>query len=126
MKKIVTTEKAPAAIGPYSQGTIAGNFIFVSGQIPFNPETKKMVEGSIKEQTEQSLKNVKAIVEAAGATLDDVVKCTVFLKDMDDFAKMNAVYGEFFQKDFPARSAIQAARLPKDGLVEIEAVALLG
>jgi len=123
-KKIISTNKAPAAIGPYSQGTIAGNLIFVSGQIPFDSEAGKMVEGSIKDQTEQSLKNVKAVLEAAGATLDDVVKCTVFLKDMDTFSEMNEKYAEFFTENPPARAAVEVARLPKDVGVEIEAIAL--
>jgi len=122
-KEIIKTDKAPAAIGPYSQGTKAGNLIFVSGQIPFNPETGKMVEGSIKDQTEQSLKNVKAVIEAAGATLDDVLKCTVFLKDMDTFSEMNEKYAEFFKENPPARAAVEVARLPKDVGVEIEAIA---
>jgi 2-iminobutanoate/2-iminopropanoate deaminase len=123
-KKIIITDKAPAAIGPYSQGIIAGNLIFVSGQIPFDPEASKMVEGSIKDQTEQSLKNIKAVLEAAGATLDDVVKCTVFLKDMDTFGEMNEKYTEFFKENPPARAAVEVARLPKDVGVEIEAIAL--
>ena len=123
-KKIISTDKAPAAIGPYSQGTIAGNLIFVSGQIPFDSVAGKMVEGSITDQTEQSLKNVKAVVEAAGATLADVVKCTVFLKDMNDFSEMNKKYAEFFTENPPARAAVEVARLPKDVGVEIEAIAL--
>ena len=123
-KKIISTDKAPAAIGPYSQGTIAGNLIFVSGQIPFDSVAGKMVEGSITDQTEQSLKNVQAVVEAAGATLADVVKCTVFLKDMNDFSEMNKKYAEFFTENPPARAAVEVARLPKDVGVEIEAIAL--
>lgn len=124
MKKIISTDKAPTAFGPYSQGVIAGQFIFVSGQIPFDPITGKMIEGSIKDQTEQSLKNVKAILEAAGASLDDVVKCTVFLKDMNTFSEMNAKYTEFFTSNPPARAAVEVARLPKDVGVEIEAIAI--
>ena len=123
-KEIVKTDNAPAAIGPYSQGTIAGNLVFVSGQIPFDPVAGKMVEGSITDQTEQSLKNVKAVLEAAGATLDDVVKCTVFLKDMNTFGEMNAKYAEYFTENPPARAAVEVARLPKDVGVEIEAIAL--
>ncbi len=123
-KVIIKTDNAPAAIGPYSQGTIAGNLIFVSGQIPFNSKTGKMIEGTITDQTEQSLINVKAVLEAAGATLDDVVKCTVFLKDMDTFSEMNAKYAEFFKDNPPARAAVEVARLPKDVGVEIEAIAL--
>jgi len=122
-KEIISTENAPAAIGPYSQGVKIGSFIFVSGQIPFNPETKTMVTGPIKDQTEQSLKNVKAVLEAAGATLKDVVKCTVFLKDMSTFSEMNEVYAQFFNENPPARAAVEVARLPKDVGVEIEAIA---
>ncbi|MHA1213106.1 MAG: RidA family protein [Candidatus Heimdallarchaeota archaeon] len=122
-KKILSTDKAPKAVGPYSQGVVAGDFIFVSGQIPFDPIAGKMVEGSIKNQTEQSLKNVKAVLEAAGATLDDVVKCTVFLKDMDTFSEMNEKYKEFFKDNPPARAAVEVARLPLDVAVEIEAIA---
>ncbi len=121
---VIKTDKAPKAVGPYSQGIIAGDLIFVSGQIPFDPITNKMVEGSIKDQTKQSLKNVKAIIEAAGATLEDVVKCTVFLKDMNDFKEMNEVYSTFFSENPPARAAVEVARLPLDVGVEIEAIAL--
>ena len=123
MKKILSTEEAPKAVGPYSQGTMAGNFIFVSGQIPFDPKAGKMVEGTIAEQTEQSLKNVKAVLEAAGATLEHVVKCTVFLKDMNTFSEMNGKYKEFFTENPPARAAVEVARLPLDVGVEIEAIA---
>ncbi len=122
-KKVIKTNKAPIAIGPYSQGTIAGDLIFVSGQIPYDPIVGKMVEGPIKDQTEQCLKNVKGVLEAAGATLEDVVKCTVFLKDMDNFKEMNEKYSEFFKEDPPARAAVEVARLPKDVGVEIEAIA---
>ena len=121
---VIKTDKAPKAVGPYSQGIIAGDLIFVSGQIPFDPINGKMVTGSIKNQTEQSLKNVKAIIEAAGATLEDVVKCTVFLKDMNDFKDMNEVYSTFFKENPPARAAVEVARLPLDVDVEIEAIAL--
>jgi 2-iminobutanoate/2-iminopropanoate deaminase len=124
MKKVINTDKAPAAIGPYSQGIIADKFIFVSGQIPFNPVAGKIIEGSIKDQTEQCLKNVKAILEAAGASLDDVVKCTVFLKDMNTFSEMNEKYTEFFANNPPARAAVEVARLPLDVGVEIEAIAI--
>ncbi|NHJ47660.1 MAG: RidA family protein [Asgard group archaeon] len=123
-KEIISTDKAPAALGPYSQGVKAGSFIFVSGQIPINPLTGKLVEGSITDQTEQSLKNVQGIVEAAGASLSDVVKCTVFLKDMDTFSEMNEKYKEFFDKNPPARAAVEVARLPKDVKVEIEVIAV--
>ena len=122
-KKVIKTDKAPKAVGPYSQGTIAGNIIFVSGQIPFDPITGKMVEGPIKDQTEQCLKNVKSVLEAAGASLGDVAKCTVFLKDMNTFKEMNEKYSEFFKEDPPARAAVEVARLPLDVGVEIEAIA---
>ena len=120
-KHTVNTEKAPAAIGPYSQAVRAGDMLFVSGQLPIDPATGTMPEG-IEAQTKQSLENVKAIVEAEGATLKDVIKCTVFLKDMNTFAGMNGVYAEYFTEDFPARAAVEVARLPKDAHVEIEAI----
>ncbi|NHJ03443.1 MAG: RidA family protein [Candidatus Heimdallarchaeota archaeon] len=123
-REVIKTEKAPKAVGPYSQGIIAGDFIFVSGQIPFNPITGKMIEGSIKEQTEQCLKNIQAVLEAANVTLKDVVKCTVFLKDMNTFSEMNEKYSEFFKEDPPARAAVEVARLPLDVGVEIEAIAI--
>lgn len=123
-RKVINTEKAPKAVGPYSQGIIADNMIFVSGQIPFDPVANKMVEGSIKAQTEQCLKNVRAVLEAAGATLEDVIKCTVFLKDMNTFSEMNEKYSEFFKENPPARAAVEVARLPLDVGVEIEAIAL--
>jgi 2-iminobutanoate/2-iminopropanoate deaminase len=121
-KKIVSTEKAPGAIGPYSQAVKVNGVVFTSGQIPINPATGEMPT-SIEEQTRQSLENVKAILEAEGLGMDKVVKTTVFLSDMNNFAKMNEVYKSFFQGDYPARSAVQVARLPKDALVEIEAIA---
>nr|MDO8082051.1 RidA family protein [Candidatus Freyarchaeota archaeon] len=123
-KKVIKTDKAPAPVGPYSQGIIAGNFIFVSGQVPLDPKTGKMVEGTISQQTEQVLKNMQAILEAAGAGLKDVVKCTVFLKDMNTFSEMNQKFAEFFKDNPPARAAIEAARLPRDVGVEIEAIAI--
>jgi len=122
MKRIIQTAKAPAAIGPYSQAVEAGNLLFISGQIPLDPETGAMVAGGIKEQTRRVLDNLKAVAEAAGKSLSDVVKCTVFLADMNDFASMNAVYAEYFTENFPARAAVEVARLPKDALVEIEAI----
>lgn len=125
MKQIVSTERAPKAIGPYSQAVIVGDMVFTSGQIPLVPETGVFVEGGIAEQTEQVLKNLSAVLEAAGAGLDSVVKTTVFLADMSDFAQMNEVYGRFFQHDPPARSTVQAARLPRDARVEIDAIALI-
>ena len=123
MKQAVSTTNAPAAIGPYSQAIRVGNFIYTSGQIPLDPVTGKLVEGDIKAQTRQVLTNVKAILEAAGTSLANVVKTTVFLKNMADFAAMNEVYAEFFSEPFPARSAIGVVALPKDVPVEIETVA---
>ncbi|NPV88416.1 RidA family protein [Coprothermobacteraceae bacterium] len=121
---VVKCEKAPAAIGPYSQAIKAGGFVFTSGQLGIDPSTGQLVEG-VENQTRQCLKNIEAILEAAGTSLKNVVKVTVFLKNMDHFAKMNAVYKEFFVEDQPARSAIEVSRLPKEGAeVEIEAVAL--
>ena len=122
-KTIIATNKAPGAIGPYSQGIKANGFVFVSGQLGLIPETGVFAEGGVAGQTRQSLKNVRHVLEAAGSGLEKVVKVTVFLKDMKDFAAMNAVYSEFFTEDFPARSAVQVAALPKDGLVEIEVIA---
>lgn len=125
MKTILSTDKAPAAIGPYSQGVDTGNLVFLSGQLPIVPEAGAIVAEDIEGQTRQSLTNVKAILEASWCTMDDVVKTTVFLKDIADFANMNAVYAEFFSEgNYPARSAVQAAALPKDALVEIEVIAL--
>ena len=125
MKQIISTQNAPAAIGPYSQAVRAGDLLFVSGQIPADPATGEIVEPTIQAQAKRSLENVKAILEAAGGSLDNVVKTTVFLKNMDDFVEMNRVYQSFFQADCPARSAVQVAKLPKDVLVEIEAIAAL-
>ena len=123
MKKVISTVKAPAAIGPYSQAIKVGNLVFTSGQIPIDPATGNFVEGGIKEQTRQSLTNVKAILEEAGLTMANVVKTTVFRADMADFADMNAVYAEFFAEPYPARSAVAVKTLPKGALVEIEVVA---
>ncbi len=117
MKEIVATERAPRAIGPYSQAVRSGNFLFASGQIPIDPATGEFVAGGITEQTEQVMRNVSAILEAAGAGLQQVVKTTVFLADMDDFTAMNEVYGRFFGEDPPARATVQAARLPRDARV---------
>lgn len=122
-KHIITSDKAPAAVGPYSQAVAAGPFVLVSGQIPLNLQGE-MVQGDIVVQTVQVLENLKAVLGAAGLTLKDVVKTTVFLADMADFAEMNRVYGEFFPKDPPARSTIQVGALPRQAMVEIEAVAL--
>ena len=121
MREIIATDKAPAAIGPYSQAVKAGEFIFVSGQLPLSA-AGELVDGGIKAQTRQVLENLRAVVEAAGRSLADVVKCTVLLLDMNDFAAMNEVYGEFFTAAPPARAAFQVCRLPRDVLVEIEAV----
>ncbi len=126
MREIVKTEDAPAAIGPYSQAVRAGGFVFASGQIPLDPKTGQFVEGGVREQTEQVLRNLAAVLEAAGTGLDRVVKTTVFLADMDDFAAMNEVYGRYFAADPPARATVEAARLPKEARVEIEVIALAG
>ena len=123
MKQVISTPKAPAAIGPYSQAIRIGNLVFTSGQIPINPATGSFVKGGIKEQTRQSLSNVRAILEEAGLTMANVIKTTVFLADMADFADMNAVYAEFFTEPFPARSAVAVKTLPKGALVEIEVIA---
>ena len=123
MKKVISTPKAPAAIGPYSQAIQVGNLVFTSGQIPIDPATGQFAEGGIKGQTRQSLTNVKAILEEAGTSLANVVKTTVFLADMADFADMNAIYAEFFAEPFPARSAVAVKTLPKGALVEIEVIA---
>jgi len=120
--KSVQTEKAPQAIGPYSQGVCANGFLFVSGQLPIDPATGLFVPGGIGEQTRQALLNAKAIVEAAGQQMSQTVKATVFLADMNDFVAMNEVYATFFSAPFPARAAFQVARLPKDAMVEIELI----
>ena len=125
MKEIIATEDAPRAIGPYSQAVRAGNFVFASGQIPIDPATGEFVPGGIAEQTEQVLKNLTALFGAAGVGLDQIVKTTVFLADMNDFTAMNEVYGRFFSEAPPARATVQAARLPRDAKVEIEAIAVL-
>ena len=125
MKQVIHTDSAPAAIGPYSQAIQIGNLLFVSGQVPIDPSTGAVVEGDIQAQAQQSLNNVKAILNAAGTNMGAVVKTTVFLADMNDFAAMNQVYAQFFQAPYPARSAVQVARLPNDVRVEIEAIAQL-
>lgn len=124
MKKEIKTKNAPEAIGPYSQGIEANGFVFASGQIAIIPETGELNTGPVEEQTRLALNNLKAVIEESGSSLDKVVKCTVFLEDMDDFSKMNSVYGKFFKPPFPARAAVQVARLPKDVKVEIEAIAV--
>ena len=125
MRNALATAGAPAAIGPYSQAIVAGQLLFCSGQIPLDPVTGQMVDGDVGAQTRRVLENVRAILVAANTTFDDVVKTTVFLADMNDFAAMNAVYAEYFTAPAPARSTVQAARLPRDARVEIEIIALL-
>lgn len=124
-RSVVTTDQAPKAIGPYSVAIKAGHFVFTSGQIGLIPETGNIIEGGVEAETRQALTNLSHVLEAAGTGLSRVVKTTVFLRDMADFAKMNAIYGEFFPSESPARSAVQAAGLPKGAAVEIECVALL-
>jgi 2-iminobutanoate/2-iminopropanoate deaminase len=124
MKKVISTSDAPAAIGPYSQAIQTGNMLFASGQLGIDPATGNFAEGGVKEQTLQAFQNVRAILETAGYTLDDVVKTTVFLAGMDDFAAMNEVYASQFGEAFPARSAVAVKTLPKNGLVEIEVIAV--
>ncbi len=125
MKRIVKTNKAPEAIGPYSQGVIAGNFMFISGQIAIDPDKNEMIVGTIEQETEQVLKNIGAILNEAGLSYDNVVKTTVYLTDLNDFVKMNEVYARFFKTNPPARSAIQVSKLPKGAKIEIEAIACL-
>ena len=121
-KEVINTNNAPGAIGPYSQGIIVGDFVYTSGQIPINPATGVM-ETDIKVATKQSMENVKAILEAAGTSLENVVKTSIFLKDLNDFAVVNEVYGTYFNENPPARSCVQVAKLPKDAVIEIEAIA---
>jgi 2-iminobutanoate/2-iminopropanoate deaminase len=123
-KKVVATKDAPQPIGPYSQGIKAGGFIFASGQIALDPATGKLIEGDIKAQTERVLKNLSAVLAAAGSSMDRVVRTTVFLKNISDFPAMNEVYGQFFKNEPPSRSTVQVAALPKDALIEIDVVAL--
>ncbi len=124
IKEIIKTNKAPGAIGPYSQATKANNLIFVSGQIPIDPQSGLIVEGGIYEQTQQVLKNIEAILEAAGSNVSRVVKTTVFLASLDDFGRMNEAYAQVFETDPPARATVQVARLPRDVRIEIDAIAL--
>lgn len=124
-KKVVVAENAPAAIGPYSAGVSTGHLVFTAGQLGMDPTTGELVEGGIEAQTRQALTNLQAVLKAAGTDLDQVIKTTVFLKDINEFGLMNAIYGEFFTSEFPARSAFQVGALPKGAAVEIEAVALL-
>ncbi len=123
-KKIIYTEKAPKPIGPYSQAIIAGDFIFTSGQIPIDPKTNQLVQGDIKEQTRQVLENLKAILEEAGVTFDDVVKVTVYMKDLNEFSAMNEVYSEYFKNSPPARTTVEVSRLPRDVKIEIDLIAV--
>ena len=125
MAEIISTDKAPGAIGPYSQAVKAGNMVFCSGQIPIDPATGEFVSSDVTEQTEQVFTNLKAVLEAAGASLENVVKTTVFLADMGEFAAMNEVYSRHFTENKPARATVQAARLPRDARVEIECIAVL-
>jgi 2-iminobutanoate/2-iminopropanoate deaminase len=122
--KIVTTSDAPAAIGPYSQAVVTGNLVFCSGQIPLDPVTMQIVGEEIETQTRQVFKNIKAVLKAENLNLSNVVKCTVFMKNLDDFGKMNTIYAEEFGSHKPARSTVQAARIPKDVLIEIECIAV--
>ncbi len=124
-KRVVKTERAPAAIGPYSQALVANGFVFVSGQIPINPQTGQLVTGDIHAQTRQCLENLKAILEAAGSSMGKLVKVTVFAKDLQNFQAINHVYAEYFKEDPPARSFVEVSRLPRDAAIEIEGIALL-
>jgi 2-iminobutanoate/2-iminopropanoate deaminase len=123
-KRIVRTEEAPQAIGPYSQAVVAGGFVYVAGQLALDPHTGQLVPGDVRIQTKRVMENIKAILEGAGSSLARVVKTTVFLRDLNDFGVMNEIYGSYFQEDPPARSTVQVAKLPRDGVVEIEVVAL--
>jgi 2-iminobutanoate/2-iminopropanoate deaminase len=125
MKDIVLTDKGPKPIGPYSQAVKSNGFLFASGQVALDPRTNEFIGGDIRQQTERAMENIKAVIEAAGSNLHHVVKSTVFLKDMNDFAAMNEAYGKYFTAAPPARSTVQVARLPKDALVEIEVIATL-
>jgi 2-iminobutanoate/2-iminopropanoate deaminase len=122
VKKIISTNKAPKAVGPYSQAIRYGNMLFVSGQIPIDPKTDKIVDGGIEAQTTTVLNNLKAVIEASGMGLQNVLKCTCFLKDMEDFARFNSVYGAYFAESLPARECVEVTRLPKDVLVELSAI----
>ncbi len=124
--KVVRTDKAPAAIGPYSQAIAAGGLLFCSGQVALDPATKSLVDGGVEEQTHQVLKNLRAVLEAGGASFKDVVKTTIYLADLDDFALVNEIYGKVFTENPPARATVQVSRLPLDVWVEIDAIAVLG
>jgi 2-iminobutanoate/2-iminopropanoate deaminase len=123
-KRIIRTEQAPQAIGPYSQAVAGGGFVYVAGQLALDPGTGQLVPGDVRIQTKRVMENIKAILEGAGTSLSNVVKTTVFLRDMNDFGAMNEIYGSYFQEDPPARSTFQVAKLPRDGAVEIEVIAL--
>lgn len=125
MKTIISTAKAPAAIGPYSQAVLVNGILFTSGVIPIDPETNTLVQGDVEVQARQAIGNLKNLIEASGSAMDKVVKTTVFIKNMNDFGKINDIYKEFFTSDFPARSCVEVARLPKDVLIEIEAIAVV-
>lgn len=125
-KRVISTSKAPAPVGPYSQGVIAGGFLFVSGQIPIDPSSGELVRGSFRDQVVRVMENLKAIVEASGASMSDVVKVTVYLRDMDKFSEFNEVYASYFPEDPPARVVVEVSRLPRDAEVEVEAVVYLG
>ena len=123
MKKEISTKNAPAAIGPYSQAIEVNNMVYTSGMIPINPATGELVTGSVEEQAKQAFSNLKALVEASGSSMEKVVKTVVFIKDMDDFTKINAIYEDYFVAPYPARSCVQVAKLPKDVAIEVEAIA---
>ncbi|OGP63756.1 MAG: reactive intermediate/imine deaminase [Deltaproteobacteria bacterium RBG_13_49_15] len=122
MKKIITTSDAPQAIGPYSQAVSYGDMVFVSGQLAIDPKTGNRIDGDIEKQTKRVMENLKTIIEASGMTMENVLKCTCFLKNIEDFARFNTVYGSYFKKNPPVRETIEVSRLPKDGLVEISAI----
>ncbi|HOV27922.1 MAG TPA: RidA family protein [Pseudobacteroides sp.] len=124
-KEVLTTKKAPEAIGPYSQAIKAGNLLYTSGQIPIDPATGQIVQGGIEAQTKQVLENINAILVNAGSSFKNVIKTTVFVKDMNDFTTINNIYGQYFKDPYPARSLVEVARLPKDVLIEIEVIALI-
>ncbi len=124
-KRVIYTEKAPKPIGPYSQAIIAGNLIFTAGQIPIDPETNQVVQGDIKEQTRRVLENLRAILESVGSTFDDVVKVTIYMKDLNEFSAMNEVYSEYFKNSPPARTTVEVSRLPRDVKIEIDLIAIV-
>jgi 2-iminobutanoate/2-iminopropanoate deaminase len=125
MKKIIATDKAPKAVGAYSQGVVAGGFLFISGQLPIDPATGELLVGTLRSQTTQALRNLEAVCRAAGASLSDAVKVTIYLRDLDDFQEVNDAYAAFFPSDPPARATVQVARLPRDAGIEIEAIIAL-